>query len=151
GSHALTMGFNYQRAQENQNFENIPNGQYSFNSWQNFITDNIASGLGAFRGTPLSGSDTIRGFRINYFSAYLQDDWRVRQNLTLNLGVRYDFQGVPSEVNGKISNWRTLVPGTDLAANGQFVIGDPLWINPTKKNFQPRVGLVWDPFGNGKT
>jgi hypothetical protein len=150
GNHSIQFGGNYQRAQENQNFENIPNGQYSFNSWEGFLL-NQTSALGQFRGTPLSNTNTIRGFRINYISLYVQDDWRVRSNLTLNIGVRYDFNGVPSEVNGLISNFRNLVPGTDLAATGQYVIGNPLWVNPTTKNFQPRFGFVWDPTGKGKT
>ena len=150
GNHSIHIGGSYQRAQENQNFENIPNGQYSFNNWDGFLLDQT-SALGAFRGTPLSNTDTIRGFRINYFSAYVQDDWRLRSNLTLNLGVRYDFNGVPGEVNGKISNFRTTVSGGDLAATGHYVLGDPLWQNPTKKNFEPRLGFVWDPFQKGKT
>ena len=150
GNHSIQFGGNYQPAQENQNFENIPNGQYSFTSWEGFLL-NQASALGQFRGTPLSNTNTIRGFRINYISLYVQDDWRVRSNLTLNIGVRYDFNGVPSEVNGLISNFRNVVPGTDLAATGQYVVGNPLWINPTTKNFQPRFGFVWDPSGNGKT
>ncbi len=150
GNHSIQLGANFQRAQEYQNFPNIPNGQYNFRTWEGFLL-NRSSDLGQFRGTPLTGTDTIRGIRLWYLSGYVQDDWRVRPNLTLNLGVRYDFDSVPTEVNGKISNFRTTVPGGDLAATGQWVVGDPLWQNPTKKNFQPRFGFVWDPFGKGKT
>lgn len=150
GKHSIQFGGSFQRAQENQNFENIPNGQYSFTSWEGFLL-NQTSALGPFRGTPLSNTDTIRGFRINYFSAYIQDDWRIRPTFTLNLGVRYDFNGVPSEVNGKISNFRTKVPGGDLAATGQYVIGNPLWQNPSTKDFEPRVGFAWTPFRSQST
>src|SRR5262249_36665183 len=70
---------------------------------------------------------------------------------TLNVGVRYDFGSVEKEVNGKISNFRTLFPGGDLAATGQYVLGDPLYQNPTKKDFAPRLGFAWQPFSSGKT
>ena len=79
GAHTIQYGVNFQRAQENQDFENYPQGVYSFNSWEGFIQDNPNT-LGSFRGTPLDDTNPIRGFRIWYFSAYIQDDWRVKPN-----------------------------------------------------------------------
>ncbi|MBI4443627.1 MAG: TonB-dependent receptor [Acidobacteria bacterium] len=153
GNHSVQFGGNFQRVQANQAFPNVPNGSYSFRSVEGFLR-NVQTGslgLGAFRGTPPSVTDWIRGFRISYLGAYIQDDWRVLPNLTLNLGLRYDFQSVPTEVNGKISNFRPLVPGGDFAATSEFVVGDPLWQNPTTKNFAPRLGFAWSPWQDRST
>ena len=68
----------------------------------------------------------------------------MRPNLTVNLGLRYEFVSVPTEVNGKISNLRNV---TDPA----LTVGGQWYANPSLKNFAPRVGLAWDPFSSGKT
>jgi hypothetical protein len=64
--------------------------------------------------------------------------------LTLNLGLRYEAATVPSEAHGKLSNLPSLTSTTPH-------LGDPFFSNPTKLDFEPRVGFAWDPLGNGKT
>src|SRR5262249_12442281 len=61
-----------------------------------------------------------------------------------NVGVRYEPATVPYEVNGKFVNLRSLSSPTVFT-------GAPLFENPTRHNFEPRVGLAWDPFATGKT
>ena len=90
------------------------------------------------------GTDGIRGPRNSIIGAYIQDDFRIRPNLTLNLGVRYDMSTVIKEVNGRIANLRNLT-------DSKVTIGDPYYNNPTFKNFAPRIGFAWDPFKDGKT
>lgn len=148
GDHSLQFGANFQRLQVNQFFPAVPNGQYTFRSFDQFLQGRGASN---FRASPFSLSDPYRGMRFWYLGAYIQDDWRVRPNLTVNLGLRYDFQAVPTEVNGKISNLRPITPGGDYAATSVYVIGDALYLNPTTKNFAPRVGFAWTPWTNRST
>jgi hypothetical protein len=85
-----------------------------------------------------------RGFRQTIVGTYFQDDWRWRPNVTLNLGLRYEMATVPTEVQGKLTVLRHLT-------DAQPHLGDPLFSNPTLRNFEPRVGVSWDPFDDGKT
>jgi hypothetical protein len=83
-----------------------------------------------------------RGFRRSIIGLFAQDDFRIRPNFTLNLGLREDLFTTPSEVNGYTGN---LINLTDPA----FTPGKPF--NSPWKAFSPRLGLAWDPFGDGKT
>ena len=92
-----------------------------------------------------------------YLGFFLQDDWRVHRRLTLNLGLRYDLQ-LP--VTDPHDRKLTFVPGAKstlvpTAPANLLFAGDPgvpRGIASTdKNNFAPRIGLAWDPFGDGKT
>ena len=139
GLHSIKFGFSVERDQDNQLTAGGHPGKWTFSSLQNFLTNNPSQ----FSAT-LPGFETGRSMRQTIFGVYVQDDWRLRPNLTLNLGVRYEMSTVPTEVNGKLSN---LINVTDATPH----LGDPFFLNPTLRNFEPRVGFSWDPFRNGKT
>ena len=139
GVHSIRFGANAERIQDNSFSVTAPGGTFKFSSLSNFLTnqpDSIRIGLPSLI--------TPRHIRQTIFGAYLQDDIRVFRNLTLNLGVRYEIATVPSETTGKLASLTSL---TDTALH----LGNPLFSNPTLRNFEPRLGLAWDPFHNGKT
>jgi hypothetical protein len=82
--------------------------------------------------------------RQTVFGVYAQDDFRVRPNLTLNLGLRYETATVPTEKYDRLSNLASLTAS-------QPTLGSPYFENPTRLGFSPRVGFTWDPFKSGKT
>jgi Carboxypeptidase regulatory-like domain/TonB dependent receptor/TonB-dependent Receptor Plug Domain len=139
GLHSIKAGVALERMQLNQLALSGPSGTYFFGSLANFLTNRPRHFDSGFANTL-----TPRGLRQTLLGLYLQDDWRLRPNLTLNLGLRYEMTTVPTEVQGKLA---TLINITDPTPH----LGSPFFINPTLHNFEPRVGFAWDPFRNGKT
>ena len=95
-----------------------------------------------------------RFFRQHEFDWYGQDTWKLRSNLTFNLGLRYQLNGVPYEENANFSN---LLQDPSSFAAGQPVVftivgpgtGKSMY-NPDYSDIEPRLGLSWDPRGDGK-
>ena len=139
GKHILKFGFAFERMYTSVIQDNTDGGQYTFGSLQNFLT-NIPQTLAA----GLLAEHSPRDYRQNVFGLYLQDDFRWKPHFTLNLGLRYEISSIPTEAHNKLSNMRS------LTATGPH-LGDPFFQNPTLRNFEPRVGFAWDPFGNEKT
>jgi len=83
------------------------------------------------------------GVRDSNWDFYVQDDWRVNRKLTLNLGLRYDYNTVWREGQNRQQNF-------DFATQS-FLPSSQAPYNAPGKDFAPRVGLSYDPFGTGKT
>ena len=139
GLHAIKFGVAFERDQLNEFIIQAPGGEVHFGSLSDFLTNKPQLFFAAF-----PKALTPRGNRQSIFGLYVQDDWRWRPNLTLNLGLRYEMSTVPTEVQGKLSNLYNLSDATPH-------LGDPYFQNPTLRNFEPRLGFAWDPFRNGKT
>jgi Carboxypeptidase regulatory-like domain/TonB-dependent Receptor Plug Domain len=148
GRHSIKFGGNFERIQSNTFGADYPGGLFHFDSLFPTVTDPNAflTNYPATLTSDTPGFVTPRGVRQSIFGAYFQDDFHVRPNLTVNVGVRYEPSSVITEVQGKLSNLRVLnsLPPSPF-------LGDPYFLNPTKRNFEPRVGFAWDPFNNGKT
>ncbi len=140
GAHQVTAGAGFDRVQFNQISDNVRSGYFRFTSVANLLT-----------GTPRSfdvmapGSDTVRGWRQNLYFAFVQDEYRPGRGLSVSAGVRYETYSTPKEVNGKVATLRD--PLRDAAAT----VGGPLFENPSRTNFAPRLAVAWDPFGKGRT
>jgi carboxypeptidase family protein len=170
GRHTLKMGFNYTRRRRNVlNVDNIV-GNFTF---QGDMTSNCAGGF-----IPNCRSDGLSGFSVASFmlgyasnvnrqlmqgtfgerrpeyGAYIQDDFRVSDKLTLNLGLRYDLfvpfvEVYDRQSNFDISTGRFVVASEDAVIEGREV-GRYLQVVP-KKDFAPRFGFAYDVFGKGRT
>jgi len=91
-------------------------------------------------------------FRQHEYDWFGQDEWKVRRNLTLTLGLRYQLDGVPYEENANFSN--LLESPASPAPITLSIVGPGTGhqiYNSDYSNLEPRVGLSWDPFGDGKT
>jgi hypothetical protein len=111
---------------------------------------------------PFTSGPTTHHYRNRIFAGYVQDDWKMRPNLTVNVGLRYEMATIPYETQGKINQFETLWQNPN--ANGGPCVADINGLatctgfyhetfgrNPTLRNFEPRVGFAWDPFRSGKT
>jgi hypothetical protein len=138
-NHTFRFGGGFERMRNNIIATSSPAGLFTFGSAADFIAGRVQN-----FSAQLPGSIPEKGLRQTLGALYLLDDWKALPNLTLNLGVRYEATTVPTEVHGYISR---LVNLTDPAPT----LGGTYFSNPTLKNFEPRVGLVWDPFKKGRT
>ena len=139
GKHSLKFGAAFERIQLNQSVLSDQSGGFFFGSLHNFLVNQPSR----FE-VGLPNSVDERGLRQSVVGLYVQDDWHWRPNLTVNLGLRWEMATVPTEVHNALASLQRL---TDPAQR----LGSPLFSNPTLYNFEPRVGLAWDPFHDGKT
>ena len=115
------------------------------------VNTTFYSDLATFQKT---GTPRVRNFIFRDYAGYFQDDWRVRPNLTFNIGLRYEFYGVPFERDGLqgdiIQNAAGLV-NTVGQISDLTVKKSRSWYNNDYNNFAPRFGFAWSPFKSGKT
>jgi Carboxypeptidase regulatory-like domain/TonB dependent receptor len=105
--------------------------------------EDFLAGAPAFA-TFLAG-DPTRDISQWLYAGFAQDDWRISPRITLNLGLRYEFQAVPTEDHNLFGNWEPAVGFEQVGKN----IGSIY--NPDHKNFSPRLGFAWDVTGKGTT
>jgi outer membrane receptor protein involved in Fe transport len=137
GIHSLKFGANVEQLHLTQFGNSSVGGLFLFNSLQDFLT-NRPNAFSA------DGPVTITKLRETLFGAYLQDDIRLRPNLTINAGLRYEMATVPHEIHGIVDSLYSLT-------SSKVYTGNPLFANPSLRDFEPRVGFSWDPFRTGKT
>jgi Carboxypeptidase regulatory-like domain len=157
GKHAFKFGGVVNYYQEPNTMQKLTYGSVSYTSVANFM-QGIPSQIGAVEPDPTfvtgPGSQTLvapyssnyleRDYHFKTFGFYVQDDWRVKPRLTLNLGLRYEFMTTPQDVHGR----QSYIP--NLATSQTYALG-PIISNSSFKNVSPRVGFAWDIFGTGKT
>ena len=142
GNNAFKFGFSVERIQYNELSVQRPDGTFTFNGGLAAFLLNQPSSFQ--QGDSAIGKEL--GTRTTFFAGYIQDDWKFRPNLTLNLGLRYEIATLPTDANGPFA----VVPSPNISA-APINVAHPWQTNPTKRDFEPRVGFAWDPFKDGKT
>jgi hypothetical protein len=139
GVHTLKFGVEVRRIELDQG--NTSNGTLTYASLASFLADSVSSAT-------FNDSLPVNGLRKTEVYSFAQDEWKLRPNLTLNLGVRYTFYNIFHEVHGKANpfDFATCGPQGFCGVGASFG-------NPNTLDIDPRISFAWSPsaLGNGKT
>jgi hypothetical protein len=141
GKHAFKFGGEILLEKSTNNVTANTKGPVQFGSLDDFFTGTPASSNTGF----LTGN-LLRHMSYNGYAAFLQDDWRIKPTVTVNLGIRYEITTVTKEANNLMGNFD---PVKGLQQVGVGGVTSPY--NGDHNNFSPRLGIAWDVQGNGKT
>lgn len=162
GNHTLRWGGDFRRIQLNTTTDSNARGSFIFTGLN---TAQMVNGVPA-PGTGVDFADFLLGlpqqtsaqfgdnsyhFRGNSWDLFVQDEWRIRGNLTFNLGLRYEYVSPYAEINDRIVNL-DVAPGFTAVVPvlpnqvGTFTGRYPATlVDPDRNNFAPRVGIAWKP------
>jgi hypothetical protein len=161
GVHNVTAGVDYRRQQINRQSDPNARGQFTFTglATASLLNGTAAAGTGFdfadfLLGTPATSAlrygNSSLYFRSQNYDAYVTDDWRLSQRLSLNFGFRWDYGTPISELYNRIVNLE-IAPGfagITQVQPGQN--GEPTsLVHPDRNNFSPRIGFAWRPLKKG--
>src|SRR5258708_12200964 len=142
GRHSFKFGGEFRRF-FNNNF-NSDTGTLQFLNLTQFINGTPNT----FAITPGNLPSRIQTGELGFFG---QDSWKISARLTLELGLRYDWNQTPSEAFNRLANFAITTPATATTKGVGNLVTTPSPYQQNNKNFQPRLGFAWDVFGSGKT
>lgn len=129
GAHTIKIGGEIRRAHVNVADPAFDSLTVNYADRQRFLDNRVDS-------VSITGGAPVLSTRKTYYYAFVQDDYKVRPNLTLNLGLRYEYYSVNREAHDR---YRVF----DLNACRGFCPQGTPWYFPDRNNFDPRVGLAW--------
>lgn len=160
GQHNWRFGFDYRRLDFNQIAQQNPRGTFTFTGA--YTGFDFADFLLGFPGTSsIAYGNADKYFRQSWLDAFVNDDWRINSRLSLNAGLRWDFQAPVTELYNRLVNLSvgpnftpapticaTSVPGCTLAGEAGYPSS---LVRPNYREFQPRIGAAWRPFAKAST
>jgi Carboxypeptidase regulatory-like domain len=131
GRHTFKGGYQFQDVIASNNFVQRSRGDYDYTTLDLYLRDLSPDSIGE-RSVGVAG-----GIPAGYLfhTVYFNDDYRIRPNLTVNLGIRYEYMTVPV-----VTRYQSFSSVADLP--GLITFGEP---KPQKSNWAPRVGIAWSP------
>lgn len=142
--HRFIAGMSLTRVQSGIVNSNYQSGNFVFFTLSNFLLGEADIYYGGQ--PPAENFNDSRGFRQVDVFPYLQDDWRISPKLTLNLGLRWDFTTNPVGTGTPLEAVVNPLTDTGYTATRHAFAQNPNW-----RNFDPRIGLAYDPFADHKT
>jgi hypothetical protein len=156
GKHSMRWGVEFRDLHADSRTDSSPNGAFTFTGL--YTGGGRVAGadfadflLGLPQQASLQYGPGLEQFRTRSMAAYWQDDWRVRSNVTMNVGVRYEYQAPYWEASNRLVNL-DVAPGFTGAvpvlagASGPYSGAFPdTLVNPDRNNFAPRTGFAWRP------
>jgi hypothetical protein len=139
GNHTIKLGGEERR--ENSNNITTTVGTFTFPNITAFLADQAS----AFSTTTSNRSNRSYENALGFF---VTDSWKATHNFTATLGMRYEWNGTPTEGGGRY----VVFNPTTVSLENVGASGAPSEIyNQSAKNFEPRIGFAYDPFGTGRT
>jgi hypothetical protein len=181
GRHTLRLGFDEQYVKVEFHVFGRTRGTLTFQTWPDLLLGYTAAQNGTSQSNIYTTNSTIQApggtllnLRENYLGGFAQDDFKVTPKLTFNLGLRWEYNGTPYDLNplndGVTPNWNQLLASPIPSVNGTYngytagtLIGTPLPPGIPQRstrlytaghspftNFSPRIGFAWQPISGGK-
>jgi hypothetical protein len=147
GAHSVKLGGTVTRMRENTWAPFIVGGNWTFPNMNAFLTGAASQVQGQVSDIQNPTADAAKDYRYWLYSPYAEDQWRASTKLTITVGLRYSPTSIISEERHQMYNLiNPFQPG------GAFVpVKTSSASNPSLRNWDPRVGLAWDPFADHKT
>jgi hypothetical protein len=158
GHHNVTVGVDFRKQEYNDFFQQNPRGAFTFTGAATAGAASSGSDLADFLlGIPDTSSTAFgnadKYFRQPVYDAYVNDDWRILSNLTINAGMRWDYGGPMTELKGRLVN---LDIAPNFTAAGPVLGSNPVGpvtgvhypsslIRAELRGFEPRIGVAWRP------
>jgi len=151
-NHLIRAGFELRHLFVGFNIGQPAAGAFYFSGLSTFATDTPYEQTLIVNPSTGNPAEQERDFSFIEYGLFAQDDWKVTSRLTLTLGVRNDYFGDPSERRGELTS---IIFGTGSTFDQQLAdatvghVGHLFHASP--RNFSPRIGVAYDPFGDGKS
>jgi len=140
GRHQVKFGADVMAPMNNEYFDVAPtrgnlafNGQFTGNGLADFV-------LGYAQRAQLTNVFVVEQ-TLKSYGAYVQDDWKVTDAFTVNIGVRYDYMTPATEANNRMANFDPVAGALVFAKDGS--LAERALVNPDKNNFSPRLGAIY--------
>lgn len=135
GTHAIKAGYDARKVNSTFDFVQRRRGEYQYSTLERYLLDITPDwGLRSASGMPFVGN------QVSHY-AFVNDEWKIRRNVTLNLGVRYEYVGIPFGARRQDLNSVASVPGV-------LEFGEP---QASRTGFVPRGGVAWSPGSSGRS